>query len=597
MLNDPADVDRARVLYDKGTNRRAFLLGQVDKYSWQRHRLVVRAVRRAGGLPARPARAARRRSRPSAARVYERYAEALAPHADELGLAAAGRAGATASPAYHMFYVLLPDHETRDPVHGADARGGRPADLPLRAAAQLRRRADGSRRGTTECPVTDDISGRLLRLPFHNNLTAEPTPSGSSTRSCVGRAVGRRGLMRRASPQHGLVVARPARTTGGTAPAPTCCEAALGELPRRAAPAARRRQRRRAERRRGCAARTSASRSTSTPAGSSPGEGVLRLGAGAAVRATGPSTSSAPSTSSSTASPRRRRVAELRAGAARPAAGCCCRCRPTSGPGPTTTSGPATTAATPAPRLRARGRGRRPRRCCARRTPSPAVFPFFAAERVARAAAAARRGAGAAGRCRRSRRSLDRVLTGLSPRRGAGAAHGATCRSARRCSWPPSKPARLTPAGAGASGQPASRGRAAGPPRAPAGRTPPPRPRGTPSRSARAPARPRQHESATTDAGHQRHQPGPDQRAGAALREHHQRDHQVGHRDRARRRPAAACGPRGSVTSPPKTSRSSTGPSSAPTSAAPAPRPAVQRHQPAPHPAQRAGVALVTTSG
>ncbi len=31
----PADIDRAHVLYDKGTNRRAFLLGQVDKYSWK----------------------------------------------------------------------------------------------------------------------------------------------------------------------------------------------------------------------------------------------------------------------------------------------------------------------------------------------------------------------------------------------------------------------------------------------------------------------------------------------------------------------------------------------------------------------------------
>ena len=35
LLNDPRDVDRARVLYDKGTNRRAFVMGQVDKYSWK----------------------------------------------------------------------------------------------------------------------------------------------------------------------------------------------------------------------------------------------------------------------------------------------------------------------------------------------------------------------------------------------------------------------------------------------------------------------------------------------------------------------------------------------------------------------------------
>ena len=35
LLNDPDDVDRARVLYDKGTNRRAFMLGQVEKYTWK----------------------------------------------------------------------------------------------------------------------------------------------------------------------------------------------------------------------------------------------------------------------------------------------------------------------------------------------------------------------------------------------------------------------------------------------------------------------------------------------------------------------------------------------------------------------------------
>src|SRR5581483_597461 len=34
VLNDPADVDRAHVLLDKGTNRRNFMLGQTDKYTW-----------------------------------------------------------------------------------------------------------------------------------------------------------------------------------------------------------------------------------------------------------------------------------------------------------------------------------------------------------------------------------------------------------------------------------------------------------------------------------------------------------------------------------------------------------------------------------
>ena len=35
MVNRPDDVDRAHVLLNKGTDRRAFMLGQVDKYSWR----------------------------------------------------------------------------------------------------------------------------------------------------------------------------------------------------------------------------------------------------------------------------------------------------------------------------------------------------------------------------------------------------------------------------------------------------------------------------------------------------------------------------------------------------------------------------------
>src|SRR6478752_3975822 len=35
IVNRADDVARANVLYHKGTNRQAFLLGQVDKYSWQ----------------------------------------------------------------------------------------------------------------------------------------------------------------------------------------------------------------------------------------------------------------------------------------------------------------------------------------------------------------------------------------------------------------------------------------------------------------------------------------------------------------------------------------------------------------------------------
>jgi len=41
--------------------------------------------------------------------------------------------------------------------------------VPLHSSPGGRRFAAGE----THCPVTDDVSGRLIRLPFHNALTAQ----------------------------------------------------------------------------------------------------------------------------------------------------------------------------------------------------------------------------------------------------------------------------------------------------------------------------------------------------------------------------------------------------------------------------------------
>jgi dTDP-4-amino-4,6-dideoxygalactose transaminase len=71
-----------------------------------------------------------------------------------------------------MFYVLLPDRATRDhALQAMQAQQVHPTFhyVPLHSAPGAERFAVRP----TECPVTDDISGRLLRLPFHNNLTFE----------------------------------------------------------------------------------------------------------------------------------------------------------------------------------------------------------------------------------------------------------------------------------------------------------------------------------------------------------------------------------------------------------------------------------------
>lgn len=167
IVNDEADVARAHVLYDKGTNRRAFLHGQVDKYSWQDTGSSfglsdVLAAYLYGQLVERESILAKRRH------AFDRYEEALAPHAERYGYRLPIVPDDCAQ-AYHMFYLLLPDQETRNQVLKSMNAQGILATfhyVPLHSAPGGRKVAARE----AACPVTDDVSGRLLRLPFYTSL-------------------------------------------------------------------------------------------------------------------------------------------------------------------------------------------------------------------------------------------------------------------------------------------------------------------------------------------------------------------------------------------------------------------------------------------
>ena len=138
LLNDPRDVDRARVLHDKGTNRRAFMQGQVDKYTWKDTGSSfgladVLAAYLFAQLEQREVIQGKRRA------VHEHYTRELAPLADELEFELMQMPAGSDS-AYHMFYVLFPDRHAQGRRAGVDAQDGRARDLPLRATAQLGRR-------------------------------------------------------------------------------------------------------------------------------------------------------------------------------------------------------------------------------------------------------------------------------------------------------------------------------------------------------------------------------------------------------------------------------------------------------------------------
>jgi dTDP-4-amino-4,6-dideoxygalactose transaminase len=72
--------------------------------------------------------------------------------------------------AYHMFYLLLPSLERRQElIAHLKARGILSVFhyLPLHLS-EVGRRFGGR---TGDCPVTEDVSDRLLRLPFYNDLS------------------------------------------------------------------------------------------------------------------------------------------------------------------------------------------------------------------------------------------------------------------------------------------------------------------------------------------------------------------------------------------------------------------------------------------
>lgn len=170
LLNDPAFVERAEILREKGTDRSRFFRGQVDKYSWvdlgsSYLPSDTLAAYLFGQLERREAIQALRR------RVWETYASRLASWAAEKGVRLPVVPAHCEQP-FHMFSLLLPSFAARQALIAhlkARAITAVFHYLPLHLSAMGRKL--GGRPGA--CPVTEDVSDRLLRLPFYKDLSDE----------------------------------------------------------------------------------------------------------------------------------------------------------------------------------------------------------------------------------------------------------------------------------------------------------------------------------------------------------------------------------------------------------------------------------------
>ncbi|MBI2685889.1 MAG: dTDP-4-amino-4,6-dideoxygalactose transaminase [Acidobacteria bacterium] len=167
LVNAKRFVDRAEILRDKGTNRKRFFRGEVDKYTWVDvgSSFLPSDILAAFLYAQLQARDSIQEARK---RIWNYYWQHLWDWAAENGVTLPTIPDHCEHPA-HMFYMLLPSLEARarllaelkakgilcvfhyQPLHLSDMGrefGGRPGD----------------------CPVAEQAGDRLVRLPFFNDL-------------------------------------------------------------------------------------------------------------------------------------------------------------------------------------------------------------------------------------------------------------------------------------------------------------------------------------------------------------------------------------------------------------------------------------------
>jgi dTDP-4-amino-4,6-dideoxygalactose transaminase len=174
LINDTRYRERAEIIREKGTNRSRFLRGEVDKYTWvdigsSYLPSELLAAFLFAQLEARDEIQDRRRA------IWTAYQEGLEDWARDKGVGLP-HVPPHCEQAYHMYYLLMPSAKQRDDFI-ASLVGKQIHAVFHYSPLHLSPMARKLEAGGTSCPVTEDISARLVRLPFFNDLTSETQAS------------------------------------------------------------------------------------------------------------------------------------------------------------------------------------------------------------------------------------------------------------------------------------------------------------------------------------------------------------------------------------------------------------------------------------
>jgi len=170
LINDPQYIERAEIIREKGTNRSRFFRGEVDKYSWvdvgsSYLPSDILAAFLFAQLSSRDTIQTKRQ------RIWEYYDRHLQDWAAARGVQLPFVPAYCQQP-YHMYFLIVPSLKIREHlISHLKSRGIYSVFHYLPLHLSVMGRKYGGKEG--DCPVTEDISERLLRLPFFNDLTEE----------------------------------------------------------------------------------------------------------------------------------------------------------------------------------------------------------------------------------------------------------------------------------------------------------------------------------------------------------------------------------------------------------------------------------------
>ena len=170
LINDPQLIQRAEAIREKGTNRSRFFRGEVHKYTWvdvgsSYLPSDLLAAFLWGQLEAREQIQARRKE------IWHTYDSQLCAWAKD-NQVTQPFVPEECEQTYHMYYLLMPSAAATQPfIAHLKARGI--VSVFHYQPLHLSRMGQGFGGRPGDCPVTEDVSERLVRLPFFNSFSPE----------------------------------------------------------------------------------------------------------------------------------------------------------------------------------------------------------------------------------------------------------------------------------------------------------------------------------------------------------------------------------------------------------------------------------------